>query len=69
MQLIIGDFPEACKQPTRAFKKTSVHFASPFTIKSSLRRNASMNKAYANLWIIFFITKAVQIELIGNLTT
>lgn len=49
MQLVIGDYPEACVQPTRAFKNTGVHFAGPLTIKSSLRRNAPLNKAYTNL--------------------
>jgi len=68
VQPIMGDLPEARVRPTRAFKKTGVDFAGPFMIKSSLRRNAPLNKAYACLFVCF-ITKAVHVELVGDLTT
>lgn len=68
VQPIMGDLPEARVRPTRAFKRTGVDFAGPFIIKSSLRRNAPLNKAYACLFVCF-ITKAVHIELVGDLTT
>jgi len=68
VQPIMGDLPEARVRPTRAFKKTGVDFAGPFIIKSSLRRNAPLNKAYACIFVCF-TTKAVHIELVGDLTT
>lgn len=66
-QPIMGDLPEARVRPTRAFKRTGVDFAGPFMIKSSLRRNAPLNKAYSCLFVCF-ITKAVYVELVGDLT-
>lgn len=54
--------------PERAFTKTGVDFAGPFRGKASFRRNAPLNKSYACLFVCFG-TKAVHIELVGDLTT
>ncbi|XP_015375013.1 PREDICTED: uncharacterized protein LOC107169697 [Diuraphis noxia] len=52
---IMGDLPEARVRPAQAFKKTGVDFAGPFIIKSSLRRNALLNKAYACLFFALLL--------------
>lgn len=50
------------------FKKTSVNFTGPFSVKISLRRNAPSSTAYTCVWVCF-VTKAVHIELVGDLST
>jgi len=68
VQPIMGDLPKARVEPSRAFSKAGVDFAGPFQVKASLRRNAPTNKAYACIWVCL-ATKAVHVELVGDLTT
>ncbi|KAL4096396.1 hypothetical protein QTP88_021358 [Uroleucon formosanum] len=68
VQPIMGNLPQARIEPAKPFQRSGVDFAGPFLVKSSLRRNASANKAYACMWVCF-VTKAVHIELVGYLTT
>lgn len=65
---IMGNLPKERIEPLRAFAKCGVDFAGPVYINSSLRRNAPTYKTYICVWICF-VTKAVHIELVGNLTT
>jgi len=68
VQPIMGDLPKVRVEPSRAFSKVGVDFAGPFYIKASLRRNAPTNKAYACIWVCL-ATKAVHVEVVGDLTT
>lgn len=68
MQPIMGNLPKARVEPSRAFSKVGVDFAGPFHVKVSLRRNAPTNKAYACIWVCL-ATKAIHVELVGDLTT
>jgi len=68
VQPIMGNLPQARIEPVKPFQRSGVDFAGPFQVKCSLRRNAASNKAYACMWVCF-VTKAVHIELVGDLTT
>ncbi|XP_050059880.1 uncharacterized protein LOC126555421 [Aphis gossypii] len=65
---IMGDLPRDRIEPERAFKICGVDFAGPIMIKTSLRRNAPMTKAYICVFVCF-VTKAIHVELVGDLTT
>lgn len=68
-QPILGDLPAPRIEVTNhAFLTCGVDFAGPILIKSSLRRNASTSKCYICVFVCFF-SKAVHIELVGDLTT
>lgn len=67
-QPIMGNLPKSHVELARPFLKTGVDFAGPYYIKTSLRRNAPVNKAYACVWVCF-ATKAMYIELVNDLTT
>jgi hypothetical protein len=71
VQPIMGDLPKVRVEPSRAFSKVGVDYVGPFYIKASLRRNAPTNKAYLlSLYLgICLATKAVHVELVGDLTT
>lgn len=45
MQPIMGDLPQSRIEPAKPFQKSGVDFAGPFSIKTSLRRNAPSTKA------------------------
>lgn len=68
VQPIMGDLPKQRIEPSRPFSVCGIDFAGPFSIKTSLRRNAPTNKGYICLFVCF-ATKAVHIELVCNLTT
>jgi len=68
MQPIMGDLPRSRVEPVRAFKRTGIDFAGPFYVKTHLRRNAIKNKVYVCIWVCL-VTKAVHMELVGDLTT
>lgn len=68
VQPIMGDLPKSRVEPARAFSRCGVDFAGPVYVRSSLRRKSPTDKAYICLWVCF-VTKAVHIELVSNLTT
>ncbi|KAL4123429.1 hypothetical protein QTP88_015607 [Uroleucon formosanum] len=68
MQPIMGQLPADRVEPARPFLKCGIDFAGPFLIKSSIRRNASLLKGYVCMFVCF-TTKAVHIELVGDLST
>lgn len=68
VQPIMGDLPTDRVEPGRAFLKCGINFAGPFLIKTSLRRGAPLKKGYVCVFVCF-ATKAVHIELVGDLST
>jgi hypothetical protein len=64
----MGDLPKERLQPSRPFSTSGVDYAGPYLIKSSKLRNAKMVKSYIALFVCFS-TKAVHLELVGDLTT
>lgn len=66
IQITMGDLPKTRIQPERAFKNTGVNFTELIFIKTSLCQNASLNKAYACIFVCF-TTKAVHVELVGEI--
>jgi len=61
----MGDLPKDRIEPARAFVKCGVDFGEPVYVKSSLRRKEPTYKAYICVWM-YFVIKAVHIELVGN---
>ncbi|XP_050534987.1 uncharacterized protein LOC126902008 [Daktulosphaira vitifoliae] len=68
VQPIMGDLPSDRVEPSRAFKISGVDFWGPVMLKSSLRKNAPLKKAYVSVFVCFS-TKAVHIELVNGLST
>jgi len=68
VQPIMGDLPRQRVEPQRPFAICGIDFAGPFSIKTSLRRNAPINKGYVCIFVCFS-TKAVHIELVCDLST
>ncbi|CAI6377488.1 unnamed protein product [Macrosiphum euphorbiae] len=64
----MGQLPADRVEPARPFLKCGIDFAGPFLIKSSIRRNAPLLKGYVCMFVCF-TTKAVHIELVGDLST
>jgi hypothetical protein len=64
----MGDLPKERLQPSRPFSTPGVDYAGPYLIKSSKLRNAKKVKSYIALFVCFS-TKAVHLELLGDLTT
>ena len=64
---IMSDLPESRLEPHRPFSIIGIDYAGPINLKQSLRRNASIVKGYICLFICF-VTKAIHIELVTDLT-
>ncbi|XP_023313216.1 uncharacterized protein LOC111691290 isoform X1 [Anoplophora glabripennis] len=64
----MGNLPEYRLKPTRPFLISGVDFAGPFLIKDGKLRNRKFIKAYLCLFVCF-ATKAVHLEIAGDLTT
>jgi hypothetical protein len=64
----MGDLPKERLQPSRPFSTSGVDYAGPYLIKSNKLRNAEKVKSYIALFVSFS-TKAVHLELVGDLTT
>ncbi|XP_055633284.1 uncharacterized protein LOC129773664 [Toxorhynchites rutilus septentrionalis] len=62
-----GQFPRPRTSPTRAFAVTGVDYCGPVYLKP-VHRRAAAQKAYIAVFVCFS-TKAVHLELIGDLTT
>lgn len=63
----MGDLPRARVLPARPFFTTGVDFAGPLLIKDGVLRTRKLVKAYICIFVCF-VTKAVHIELVGDLT-
>jgi len=68
VQPILSNLPAERVQPTRVFSSCGIDFAGLFMIKTSVRRNAPLVKAYVCIFVCFS-TKAVHMELVGDLST
>ncbi|UYV69801.1 hypothetical protein LAZ67_7000777 [Cordylochernes scorpioides] len=68
VQQLMGNLPTSRTNWTRPFTKTGIDFAGPVIVKTSNLRNARCDKAYIALFICMF-SKAINIELVTNLTT
>ncbi|XP_063909094.1 uncharacterized protein LOC135126846 [Zophobas morio] len=64
---LMGDLPAERVQPSRPFSDCDVDYAGPIIIKEGGPRSKKTVKAYIALFKCF-ATKAVHIELVGNLT-
>lgn len=68
VQAIMGDLPKARVTPARPFLNSGVDYAGPFYIRDRKTRNYKKIKAYVCLFVCF-ATKAVHLELVGDLTS
>lgn len=64
----MGNLPTERVKPTRAFLNCGIDYAGPFLIKTAMLRNAPLTKGYVCIFGCFS-TKAVHIELVGDLST
>lgn len=64
----MGDLPESRLKPMRPFTISGIDFAGPFLIKDGKLRNRKIIKVYLYLFVCF-TTKAVHLEIAGDLTT
>lgn len=64
----MGDLPATRITPNRPFTIVGTDFAGPFLLKDRLTRGAKMIKAYTCIFVCF-VTKAVHLELVSDLTT
>ncbi|KAH0814817.1 hypothetical protein GEV33_007974 [Tenebrio molitor] len=64
----MGDLPVDRLQPARPFIKSGIDYAGPIYLKTGNSRSKQRVKAYIALFICF-TTKAIHIELVGDLTT
>ena len=65
---MMGDLPAQRLTPNRPFFISGVDYIGPILIKESTGRGKRNVKAYIAIFVCF-ATKAVQLELVGNLTT
>ncbi|XP_076165212.1 uncharacterized protein LOC143145582 [Ptiloglossa arizonensis] len=64
----MGNLPKDRVTPSRPFLKTGIDYCWPFLIKEKRLRNTKTIKAYVAVFVCF-ATKAVHLELVGDLTT
>ena len=65
---LMGQLPETRITPNRAFLYVGTDTAGPILLKSSQLRNAKLIKGYIAIFICF-VTKAVHLEVVSDLTT
>ncbi|XP_071652694.1 uncharacterized protein [Temnothorax longispinosus] len=65
---IMGDLPATRVTPARPFHNTGVDYCGPIFLREGKRRNARKSKAWIAVFVCF-VTKAVHIEVVSDLTT
>jgi hypothetical protein len=65
---LMGNLPSLRVKPARPFLNCGVDYAGPFLIRQGGRQSKTKVKCYAVLFICF-VTKAIHIELVSDLTT
>lgn len=65
---MMGDLPTLRVVPARPFLNCGIDYAGPFLIKDGKLRNKKLVKCYLGIFVCFS-TKAVHLELVGDLTT
>jgi hypothetical protein len=68
MQQLMGDLPASRLKPAPPFSITGVDYAGPFIIKDRKGRGSKTSKCYLCLFICF-VTEAVHLELVSDMTT
>ena len=68
VEYLMGNLPEHRIQSNRPFLNVGVDYCGPFSIKEKRHRNRNKVKAYVSVFVCF-ATKAVHLELVGDLTT
>lgn len=63
----MGNLPVDLLSPYKPFPVVDVDFAGPFNLKDGKTRNRKIIKTYLCIFICF-VTKAVHLELAGDLT-
>ncbi|XP_011330037.2 uncharacterized protein LOC105275084 [Ooceraea biroi] len=67
-EAIMGSLPASRTTASKPFSKCGVDYAGPLFLKENKRRNARSSKAYISIFVCF-VTKAVHIELVSDLTS
>ncbi|XP_018375478.1 PREDICTED: uncharacterized protein LOC108769147 [Trachymyrmex cornetzi] len=67
-QAIMASLPASRTTVSRPFSRCGVDYAGPIVIREGKRRNAKNHKAYIAIFVCF-VTKAVHIEVVSDLTT
>ncbi|XP_077296682.1 uncharacterized protein LOC143918616 [Arctopsyche grandis] len=65
---LMGDLPSSRIIPKPPFHHSGVDYAGPFAIKNGTLRNSKITKCYVCIFICF-ITKAVHMEVVSDLTS
>jgi hypothetical protein len=64
----MGELPPTPVQPSRPFLKTGVDYAGPISLRLGTTYSKTITKGYIAIFVCF-VTKAVHIEVVTNLTT
>ena len=64
----MGDLPKYRVTPAGLFLNLGLDYCYPFTLKEKKFRNKNMIKSYVPVFVCF-VTKAVHLELVTDLTT
>uniref|UniRef100_A0A6V7INH8 Integrase catalytic domain-containing protein n=1 Tax=Bracon brevicornis TaxID=1563983 RepID=A0A6V7INH8_9HYME len=64
----MGALPAARVEPAAAFTRTGLDYAGPFSLQASEGRGRTTSQGYLAVFVRM-CTKAVHLEIIGNLTT
>lgn len=67
-EAIMGSLPAGRVTESRPFFHCGVDYAGPLLLREGKRRNAKITKAYIAIFVCF-VTKAVHIELVSDLTS
>ncbi|XP_024876689.1 uncharacterized protein LOC112457724, partial [Temnothorax curvispinosus] len=67
-EALMGSLPESRVTVSRPFTHCGVDYAGPIILREGKRRNSRNHKAYISVFVCF-ATKAVHLELVGDLTT
>ena len=67
-EYLMGNLPEHRLQSNLPFLNVGVDYCGPFFIKEKRHRNRNKLRAYVSVFVCF-ATKAVHLELVGDLTT
>ncbi|GJQ77806.1 hypothetical protein Trydic_g4703, partial [Trypoxylus dichotomus] len=65
---LMGDLSQHRLTPGKAFENIGVDYFGPVHIRDSMKRKHNLIKAYGAVFVCF-ATKAVHVELVGNLST
>jgi len=67
-QQLMGQLPSTRVQPAQPFTTTGIDYAGPIVLRLGSTRSKQTTKGYIAIFVCF-VTKAVHIEVVTNLTT